>query len=102
MLVTAMKWPSIVDPAISTIIIQEVFKAPDRDEVYCLSDRSRFTDTKNRTAKVPTAPASEGVKNPCIMPPTTTRKIAITHATGGRDTIRAFQSYRSDLGATAG
>src|SRR3989339_661948 len=101
-LVTAMKWPRTVEPAISMRIIPAVLRAPSFDAMYFLKVISRLTTARRRRANVPTLPASEGVKTPAMIPPTAIRKTVSTHTISGNERSRAFQVDRSDLGATLG
>ena len=57
---------------------------------------------KSKTAKVPTLPASVGVKKPYINPPMTSRKTPTTHSTYGRLANRCFQVDLSPFGPSAG
>ena len=63
---------------------------------------SRLAAVSTRTAKLPTLPASVGVKKPFISPPTTSRKTTSTQKIGGSDLRRAPQLERSPAGPSAG
>jgi len=63
---------------------------------------SRLTNARINRANVPTAAASEGVKKPAMIPPTTTKKTIRTHMISGNVRIRAFQVDLSDWGAILG
>ena len=68
MRVTARKWPSTVEPAISIRTMQAVRSDSDRDLTNPRRPIPRCATASRITAKVPTLPASVGVKKPFIRP----------------------------------
>jgi len=64
------------------------------EATYPLKVMSLLMIARRRTAKVPTAAASEGVKKPCMIPPTTSTKMSRTQNISGRERILAFHAYR--------
>ncbi len=68
-LVTARKWPRIVEPTMSMSTMQAVRRDSWMDLTNPFQVRSFLRTDKRRTANVPTLPASVGVKKPFISPP---------------------------------
>src|SRR5271157_3190400 len=101
-LVTAIKWPSIVELMTSGRTMHAVLTDSMIDLTYPLRSRALFSKVRRRTRHVPTLPASVGVKNPVMMPPTIRRKTTTTHPTSGSTCSRALQGKTGPLGPTAG
>src|SRR5512135_1720156 len=100
--VTARKCPRIVEPAISINTIQAVRRDSPTDFRNPFQLSSLLIRARRRTAKVPTLPASVGVKNPFMSPPMTRRKMIPTDRTSGREAIRSFQEDLLPLGPKDG
>jgi len=83
-------------------IIPAVRRASESDFIYPLKFKLRLATASRRTANVPTAPASVGVKKPYMIPPMTRRKTRMIQATSGSERNLAFQVDRSDMGAIFG
>src|SRR5512139_999347 len=92
----------MVEPAISIKTIQAVRSDSAMDLTNPLKLMSLLIMERRSTAKVPTLPASVGVKNPCIRPPTTRTKIRATQKISGRDATLSFHVDFSPLGPKAG
>ncbi len=92
----------MVEPAISIKTMQAVRSDSATDLTKPLKLMSLFITDKRSTAKVPTLPASVGVKNPSIRPPTTRTKIRATQKISGRDATLSFHVDFSPLGPKAG
>src|SRR5512136_3390772 len=100
--VTARKWPSTVDPAISISTIQAVRKDSATDLRNPLKLMSLLIMDMRRTAAVPTLPASVGVNNPFISPHIISKKITTTNANSGREAILSFHVDFAPLGPRFG
>src|SRR4030042_5565491 len=100
--VTAKKWPRMVEPAMSIRTIQAVRRDSETDLINPLKLMSLLATDKRSTAKVPTLPASVGVKNPCMSPPITSRKMTTTQMISGVDFHLSFQVDFSPLGPRDG
>jgi hypothetical protein len=100
--VTARKWPSTVEPAMSIRTMQAVRRASDRDLMKPRRLRPRWATDRRITAKVPTLPASVGVKKPFMSPPTISTNTSRTHASSGREARRCLQLDFAPLGPRAG
>ena len=103
MRVTARKWPSTVEPAISISTMQAVRSDSVSDltkprEVHPALRRRRAGSPR----RCPTLPASVGVKKPFISPPMITTNTSSTHTTSGSEARRSFQVERAPLGPRAG
>ena len=83
-------------------IIPAVRRDSVTDAAYPLNFISPLATARTRTANVPTAPASVGVKKPLMIPPTTMRKTSPIQKTSGKEWILAFHDDRSDMGAILG
>src|SRR3990172_7533631 len=100
--VTVRKWPRMFEHATSIRTIHAVRKDSLNDRINPFRSMSLLAMDSRSTAKVPTLPASVGVKNPFISPPTTTRKMIKTHNRSGRDANLSLQVDLAPFGPRVG
>jgi hypothetical protein len=100
--VTVRKCPKMAEHVTSIRTMQAVRRDSLSDLMYPFKSMSLLAIVNRSTAKVPTLPASVGVKNPFIRPPITTRKMITTDNTSGRDANLALHVDLSPFGPMAG
>jgi hypothetical protein len=100
--VTARKWPSTVEPAISISTMDAVRSDSVRDFTNPPRPMPRCATASRITAKVPTLPASVGVKKPFISPPMITTNTSSTHTTSGSEARRSFHVDLAPFGPREG